>query len=111
MARQVVALILIVSCTTLVGVTLGSAQDTESGRKVVSKVTPQYPSLAREMHISGNVRLDAVVAPDGKVKSLDVKGGHPILVQAATDAVFKWKWEPAKSETRQPVELKFQPVQ
>jgi len=104
-------LVLFLCCSVMAGSQVGSAQEAEAARKLVSKVSPTYPALAREMHISGNVRLEAVVAPDGKVKSLDIKGGHPILVQAATDAVIRWKWEPAKSESREPVELRFIPVQ
>jgi len=111
MVRRVVALTLVISCVVLVGVIFGFAQDAGAARKVVSQVSPAYPALARQMHISGNVRLEAVVAPDGKVKSMNIKGGHPILVQAATDAVSKWKWEPAKDESREPVELKFIPAQ
>ena len=108
---RVLAFMLLVSCIVLVGAVFGSAQDAEAGRKLVSKVPPQYPAMAREMRISGNVRLEAVVAPDGKVKSMDIKGGHPILVQAAEDAVSKWKWEPARNESREPIELKFIPAQ
>jgi TonB family protein len=78
-------------------------------RKVVVKVLPQYPGLARAMKIQGLVRADVVVEPNGKVKSVDVKGGHPLLAQSAQDALREWKWEPAAHETHQTVELKFAP--
>jgi len=78
-------------------------------RKVVSKVIPQYPSLARSMRIEGIVRADVVVAPDGKVTAIVVKGGHPVLAQAAQDALRQWKWEPASHETHENVELRFTP--
>ncbi len=83
------------------------AQDSE-GRKIVSKVAPRYPELARRMQIHGAVRLDVVVEPNGTVKTIQVKGGHPILAQAAQEAVEKWRWEPAPHETTQPVEVKFE---
>lgn len=87
-----------------------SAQEAVSAdRKVVVKVQPQYPGLARAMKIQGNVRADVVVEPSGKVKSVDVKGGHPLLAQSAQDALREWKWEPAAHETHQTVELKFAP--
>jgi TonB family protein len=95
----------------MAGSQAGSAQEAEAARKVVSKVSPLYPALAREMRISGNVRVEAVVAPSGKVKSVEVKGGHPVLAQAAADAVSKWKWEPDSRESRELVELKFLPTQ
>jgi TonB family protein len=82
---------------------------TEGSRKLVSKTIPQYPGLARPLKIQGNVRADVLVAPNGKVKSLDVKGGHPLLVQSAEDALRQWKWEPAPHETHEIVELKFTP--
>jgi TonB family protein len=82
---------------------------TDANRKIVVKVVPQYPNLARAMRIQGNVRADVLVAPDGKVKSVEVKGGHPLLAQSAQDALRQWKWEPASHETHESVELKFTP--
>jgi TonB family protein len=78
-------------------------------RRVVTKVVPQYPSLARTMNISGTVKVDVLVAPNGAAKSLEVKGGHPVLVNAAENAVREWKWEPAAHETHEIVELRFHP--
>jgi hypothetical protein len=43
------------------------------------------------------------------VKSVEVKGGHPVLVRAAQDAIYKWKWAPASHETREAIEVKFDP--
>jgi TonB family protein len=86
------------------------AQETsESNRPVVTRVTPQYPSLARGMKLQGSVKVEAVVAPDGSAKTVAIKGGHPLLAQAAHDAVQKWKWVPAPAETRELIEIKFNP--
>jgi len=49
------------------------------------------------------------VAQDGTVKSVEVKGGSPVLTQAALDAVRRWKWEAATRETHEIVEVKFTP--
>jgi TonB family protein len=85
-----------------------SAQESSEGpRKVLNRVEPKYPAVAHNMQISGNVRVEALVAPNGKVKSVEVKGGHPILAQAALEAVREWKWEPSSRESREPVEIKF----
>jgi|SRR5579872_1686713 len=86
---------------------LGSAQD--AVRKVVNKAAPQYPSLARSMNIHGVVKLEALVEPNGVVKSVQVKGGHPLLTQSAVTAVGHWKFEPAPHETRESIEIKFEP--
>jgi|SRR5580658_4124541 TonB family protein len=84
-------------------------ESSEGGRKVVSKVLPQYPGLARSMKIQGNVKADVLVAPSGKVTSIEVKGGHPVLAQSAQDALRQWKWEPASHESHEIVELRFTP--
>lgn len=81
----------------------------EGSRKVLNRVTPQYPSVARPMNIQGSVKVEAAVAPNGTVKSLQIKGGHPLLVQAAQNAIRQWKWEPASRETTESIEIKFKP--
>lgn len=82
----------------------------ESGdRKVKYRVEPLYPEIARKLGLSGIVKLEVVVAPNGNVKETKVIGGHPILVNAALDAVKKWKFESANSESTKPLEFKFQP--
>jgi TonB family protein len=76
---------------------------------VVSRVSPQYPSLARGMRLQGSVKVEAVVAPDGSAKTVAIKGGHPLLAQAAHDAVQKWKWVATPKETHELIEVKFNP--
>ena len=88
---------------------LAQQDHSDSTRKVVSKSAPAYPSLARRMGISGTVRIEAVVAPNGSVKSTSVIGGHPVLAQSAQDAVRRCKWEPTSHETKEIVILNFRP--
>jgi len=109
MVRHFLLVVLFLSCAVSVGVTFGYAQDTDTVRKVVSKISPQYPTLARDIHIGGTVRVEAVVAPNGHVRTVEIVGGHPLLAQAAAHAVSQWRWEPAKSESRQLIELTFSP--
>ena len=78
-------------------------------RKAKAKVAPVYPELARRMSIAGTVKLSVVVAPNGTVKSSKLVGGHPLLVNAAMDAIKKWKFEPGSEESTGIVEFKFQP--
>lgn len=61
---------------------------------LVNKVQPMYPPLARQTRISGTVRLHAIIAKDGSVQSLSVESGHPLLIQAALDAVRQWRYKP-----------------
>ena len=83
----------------------------ELTRRPKTRVSPVYPELARRMSITGTVRLAVVVAPNGQVKTTKAIGGHPILVNAAMDAMKQWKFEPAQAESTGVVEFKFQPQQ
>ena len=81
-----------------------------SDRKVKSKVSPTYPELAKKMAVSGAVKVEVTVAPNGSVKSVRVIGGHPLLVDAATDAVKRWKYEAGPDETTEgPIVFNFSP--
>ena len=78
-------------------------------RKVKAKIPPNYPEIARKLGLSGTVKLEVVVLPNGNVKDTKVIGGHPILVSAAVDAVKKWKFEAASGESTGTVEFRFDP--
>lgn len=90
---------------------LSVAQQMRSGgkRKIVTQVKPVYPELARKMNMTGTVRLMVTVAAGGSAVRSEELGGSPVLVRAAIDAVAKAKWEPSVQETKELVEIKFQP--
>jgi TonB family protein len=81
----------------------------ELTRKTKTKIAPAYPALAKRMNIMGTVKVLVVVSPSGNLKDTKVVGGNPLLVNAAMDALKKWKFEPADSESTGTVEFKFQP--
>jgi outer membrane biosynthesis protein TonB len=81
---------------------------TETGRKVLRKVPAEYPVEARRINLAGTVKVVAVVAPDGSVKKVEPVGGSPILVQAAQNAISRWKYAPG-AESKENVELHFTP--
>jgi protein TonB len=91
----------------VVGIVSGMAN--AEGRKTKVQVSPVYPELAKKMQVSGKVRVEVTIAPAGTVKNLKVLGGHPLLVEAATDALKKWKFEPGPDETTQVIEFNFNP--
>jgi protein TonB len=62
--------------------------------KIINRPTPVYPPLARQTRISGTVRLHAIIGKDGTVQQLEVLSGHPLLQQAAMDAVRQWRYQP-----------------
>ena len=78
----------------------------DDGRKIKSKVSPQYPELARKMNVSGAVKLELVVGANGQVKSVKPLGGHPLLIDAAENAVKQWRYEPGIERT-EVVEIRF----
>ena len=98
----------LIALLTSVASTQNASAQTSSERKVASRVAPSYPELAKKMHIRGVVRVEAVVKANGTVKSTRVLGGNPVLVDAAIEAVGKWKFEPGQSETTEIVQLTFE---
>jgi len=96
------------ACVFLAGCFLAAQQDEPPvTRKVLSKVAPTYPDLARKTNVQGVVKLLVLVSPEGKVTTTEVVGGNPVLAQAAVDAVRKWKYEAAPQQTHVVVELRF----
>jgi TonB family protein len=79
----------------------------EGKRKVKTKVAPAYPELAKRMNVTGRVKIEVIITPDGRVKSTRALGGHPLLVQSCVEAVKEWKFVPAPEETTQVVEFDF----
>jgi TonB family protein len=85
------------------------AQDSGQGRKVIHRMMPVYPPLARQINLAGTVKVVAVVTPEGKVKAVQATGGSPILIEAAKEAVEQWRFAPAAAESREEIELHFTP--
>ena len=69
------------------------SQGVSSGR-LINKVEPVYPQLARTARVQGQVVLTAMISKDGTIQDLRVLSGHPLLVQAALDAVRQWRYKP-----------------
>jgi len=101
--------ILAAAAAGLLAVSLAGAQtmNDQGKRKLKTKTLPAYPELARRLNIAGKVKIEIVIAPDGRVRSARAVGGHPVLVQACLDTVRDWRYEPAGEETTQTVEFEF----
>jgi TonB family protein len=106
--RRCTAVVLLV--LSILVASTSQAQQSEAKRKVTSRFVPAYPELARKMQLRGVVRIQVLVSPNGKVKSTEVLGGSPLLAKSAVDAVEKWKWEPAAQESKELIELNFDPL-
>ncbi|MGH9560014.1 MAG: energy transducer TonB, partial [Terracidiphilus sp.] len=72
--------------------------------RLVLRVQPEYPRMATRMHLSGAVRLRAVIGTDGSVQQIELLSGNPILAQSAVAAVRQWRYEPTRLNG-QPVEV------
>ncbi len=107
MQKKVLILISALLLLVVTGSTFAQNTGASTDRKVLSHTSPVYPDLAKKMHIRGTVKVEAVVRPNGTVKSTRVLGGNPVLINAAQDAVTKWKFEAGQSETTQIVQLAF----
>jgi protein TonB len=64
--------------------------------RLIRKLEPSYPSLAKSARVSGTVQLEAVVGIDGRVREVKVLNGSPLLARAAVDAVSQWVYEPSR---------------
>jgi protein TonB len=74
---------------------------------LIRRVQPEYPALAKQARIQGTVVLRAVINREGTIQDLQVISGHPLLVQAAINAVRQWHYRPFYLND-QPVEVETQ---
>jgi TonB family protein len=79
----------------------------ESKRNPTAKVQPKFPALARQLKLSGKVKVEVIVTPDGRVKDTRIIGGSPILVNAALDAIRMWRYEAGPKETIEVIQIDF----
>jgi len=80
--------------------------------KMVRRVLPVYPPLAKQARVSGTVRLQGVISKEGTIQQLQVISGHPLLVPAALEAVKQWVYRPTllngdPVEVIAPIEVNF----
>lgn len=62
--------------------------------RLLHRIEPVYPALARQARVSGVVQLEAIIGEDGAIRQLRVLSGHPLLVPSARDAVSQWRYRP-----------------
>lgn len=80
-----------------------------SGRKLIRRTDPEYPSLLKDKKIGGIVNVLVTVSADGTVKQTQIVGGNPVLGTAAETAIHHWKYVPAANETTESVTIRFNP--
>jgi len=70
----------------------------EATQRLTKRVPPEYPALAMTAHIQGSVLLTVTITESGSVTNVKAVSGHPILIQAAMDAVRQWEFNPFVEE-------------
>jgi TonB family protein len=78
----------------------GSIQE----QRLISKVEPEYPPLAQQAQVQGEVRFVVTIGKDGRVAKVQILSGHPLLVPAALAAVQQWVYRPTLLNS-EPVEV------
>ena len=71
---------------------------------LIRKVMPIYPPLARSVRVQGTVEFTAIISKEGMIENLQLVRGHPLLVEAAKEAVLQWRYRPTLLNG-QPVEV------
>jgi len=61
---------------------------------IISRVQPIYPPLAKAARVEGIVEFTAAISKQGKVEKLRLLRGHPLLVDAARNAILQWQYRP-----------------
>ena len=107
MWRRLIAVLLVLLATEASSAFAQDSDTSHQAREVVRKVAPIYPDLARRLQISGVVKLQVTIAPNGSVKLIEPVGGSPVLIRAAQEAVGNWRYAAAPNETRELIELHF----
>ena len=105
--RSLLFVLLLSGCASSPG--LAQTQQPAGARKLIAKTPPAYPDLARNINLSGAVKLEVLVLANGSVKTVQIKGGNPLLARAAESAVRGWKWEKSDHDTTEALEIKFNP--
>lgn len=80
--------------------------------KIISRKMPVYPKIALQARLQGVVTFTAIIARDGTIQQLQLVSGHPLFIEAATEAVRQWRYRPTllngePVEVVAPIEVKF----
>src|ERR1700693_4640450 len=108
MRRGGTLIVVLATCVGLFSPIASAQKQDHAERKIVSKVAPVYPDLAKRMHMGGVVKVEVVVGANGAVKSTRAVGGNPVLIESATDAVRRWKFVAASTDSTEILQLTFE---
>jgi len=64
--------------------------------RVLRRVQPPYPVIAKQARIEGSVRVQIDISEDGAVTNVTLLSGHPLLNDAALRAAKQWQFIPTE---------------
>ncbi len=64
----------------------------------IAKVQPEYPAVARQLKIAGDVEVEVVITEDGLPQDVKIVSGNPVLTKPCVEAVKRWKFKPFTEE-------------
>jgi protein TonB len=70
----------------------------EAFSDVVLKPQPEYPSMAKQLHVEGTVELEALITETGAVGKVTIVSGNPMLTAPSVECIKKWKFKPFMAE-------------
>lgn len=71
-----------------------SVSPDEQQKRLIHSVAPEYPEIARQAGVEGDVTLRVVISKDGSVEDVAPISGEPVLARAAAEAVERWRYSP-----------------
>jgi TonB family protein len=102
-----IMVLLAVTMTGAIQLRAQSSSSTDEKRPLKHLVQPEYPELAKKLNLTGTVRIEVTISPDGTVKRSKVLGGHPLLASEAERAAQKTTFQPGPKETIEIIDFKF----
>jgi protein TonB len=76
--------------------------ENDARKAIVKKIDPEYPAMARQIRLSGQVQVDVVIAETGVVEKVNVIKGNVLLSNAAVSALKKWRFTPFAGAANKP---------
>jgi TonB family protein len=107
MVPKGITALLMVAVSGALGLHAQSTGTVVERRPVKNLVQPTLPDFAKKFKLSGTVRIEVTIAPNGNVKNTRVLGGHPVLAAEAERAAQKSTFEPGPKETIEVIEFRF----
>lgn len=104
----IVVVVMILLASSKDSMVRGAANRPVAGeRELITRVNPDYPAAVKAANLGGVVRVQAVVAPDGTVRTIQLLQGDLLLGESAMRAIRQWKYAPAATDETLTMKIEF----